>query len=102
MLLRGSYVFVEVEVQIAITRPEINGGNAITRPKVTVPAEKRHRAGGLASCADRDLHWMPPRPLDAGRTASELGLSMGTVKREWTFAKAWLAAALDANDSSIR
>ena len=40
--------------------------------------------------------------LTLDETASELGLSTGTVKREWTFAKAWLAAALDANDSSIR
>jgi RNA polymerase sigma factor (TIGR02999 family) len=39
--------------------------------------------------------------LTLDETASELGLSTGTVKREWTFAKAWLAAALDANDPSI-
>jgi RNA polymerase sigma factor (sigma-70 family) len=30
--------------------------------------------------------------------ADELGLSTGTVKREWTFAKASLAAALEAPD----
>jgi RNA polymerase sigma factor (TIGR02999 family) len=28
-------------------------------------------------------------------TAAELGLSTGTVKRDWAFAKAWLAAALE-------
>jgi RNA polymerase sigma factor (TIGR02999 family) len=33
--------------------------------------------------------------LTTEETASELGLSTGTVKREWTFAKAWLAAAMD-------
>ena len=27
--------------------------------------------------------------------AEELGLSPGTVKRDWRFARAWLAAALD-------
>ena len=30
--------------------------------------------------------------------AEELTLSAGTVKREWTFAKAWLAAAMEAPD----
>ena len=30
--------------------------------------------------------------------AEELALSTGTVKREWTFAKAWLAAAMEASD----
>jgi RNA polymerase sigma factor (TIGR02999 family) len=29
-------------------------------------------------------------------TAQELGLSTGTVKREWTFARAWLAAAIES------
>jgi RNA polymerase sigma factor (TIGR02999 family) len=33
--------------------------------------------------------------LTTEETASELALSTGTVKREWTFAKAWLAAAMD-------
>jgi RNA polymerase sigma factor (TIGR02999 family) len=28
--------------------------------------------------------------------AAELGLSAGTVKREWTFARAWLAAAIES------
>ncbi len=28
-------------------------------------------------------------------TAKELDLSVGTIKREWTFARAWLAAAID-------
>jgi RNA polymerase sigma factor (TIGR02999 family) len=27
-------------------------------------------------------------------TATELGISIGTVKRDWTFARAWLAASL--------
>ncbi|AMY09570.1 RNA polymerase sigma factor [Luteitalea pratensis] len=30
-------------------------------------------------------------------TATELGLSTGTVKREWTFARAWLAAAIESD-----
>lgn len=30
--------------------------------------------------------------------AEELELSPGTVKREWTFAKAWLAAAMETSD----
>jgi len=32
--------------------------------------------------------------------AAELGLSPATVKREWTFARAWLAAAIDTPDAS--
>ncbi len=32
--------------------------------------------------------------LTTAAAAAELGLSEGTVKREWTFARAWLAAAL--------
>jgi RNA polymerase sigma factor (TIGR02999 family) len=30
-------------------------------------------------------------------TAAALGLSSGTVKRDWTFARAWLAAALEGS-----
>jgi RNA polymerase sigma factor (TIGR02999 family) len=39
--------------------------------------------------------------LTLEETASELGLSVGTVKREWTFAKAWLAAALEPHNPTI-
>jgi RNA polymerase sigma factor (TIGR02999 family) len=43
--------------------------------------------------------------LTTEETAAELALSPGTVKREWTFAKAWLAAALEfdpaASDRSL-
>jgi RNA polymerase sigma factor (sigma-70 family) len=28
-------------------------------------------------------------------TANDLDLSIGTIKREWTFARAWLAAAME-------
>jgi RNA polymerase sigma factor (TIGR02999 family) len=34
--------------------------------------------------------------LTTEETATELGLSLGTVKREWTFARAWLAAAMES------
>jgi RNA polymerase sigma factor (sigma-70 family) len=37
--------------------------------------------------------------LTTEETAVQLGLSPGTVKREWTFARAWLAAAMDDDDS---
>ena len=40
------------------------------------------------------LRFMADLTID--EVAVELGISTGTVKREWTFAKAWLAAALDA------
>lgn len=33
--------------------------------------------------------------LTTDETAEELGLSAGTVKREWTFARVWLAAAME-------
>lgn len=33
--------------------------------------------------------------LTTEETAADLGLSAGTIKREWTFARAWLAAAMD-------
>jgi RNA polymerase sigma factor (TIGR02999 family) len=36
--------------------------------------------------------------LTIEEVAAELGLSTGTVKREWTFAKAWLAAAIEPSD----
>jgi RNA polymerase sigma factor (TIGR02999 family) len=40
--------------------------------------------------------------LTTEETAEELGLSTGTVKRDWVFAKAWLAAALDGEpDTSV-
>jgi RNA polymerase sigma factor (TIGR02999 family) len=31
-------------------------------------------------------------------TAAEIGVSAGTVKREWTFARAWLSAAIEADE----
>ena len=34
--------------------------------------------------------------LTTEETAAELGLSPGTVKRDWVFARAWLAAALES------
>jgi RNA polymerase sigma factor (TIGR02999 family) len=34
--------------------------------------------------------------LTTDETASAIGLSAGTVKREWTFARAWLAAAMES------
>jgi RNA polymerase sigma factor (TIGR02999 family) len=37
--------------------------------------------------------------LTTDETASFLGLSSGTVKRDWTFARAWLAAAMEASSS---
>ena len=38
--------------------------------------------------------------LTTEETAAELGLSTGTVKRDWVFAKAWLAAALEGGPDS--
>lgn len=38
--------------------------------------------------------------LTTEETAAELALSPGTVKREWTFAKAWLAAALESDPAA--
>jgi RNA polymerase sigma factor (TIGR02999 family) len=35
--------------------------------------------------------------LTTEETAAQLGLSSGTVKREWTFARAWLAAAIHSD-----
>jgi RNA polymerase sigma factor (TIGR02999 family) len=34
--------------------------------------------------------------LTTEETGAEMGLSPGTVKREWTFARAWLAAAMES------
>ncbi len=35
--------------------------------------------------------------LTTDETAAALGLSAGTIKREWTFARAWLAAAMESD-----
>ena len=45
--------------------------------------------------AARVVHLRFLAGLTTEETAAELELSTGTVKREWTFAKAWLAAAMD-------
>jgi RNA polymerase sigma factor (TIGR02999 family) len=37
--------------------------------------------------------------MSTDETAAVLGLSSGTVKRDWTFARAWLAAALDGSQT---
>ena len=53
----------------------------------------------LSASFPRTAHVVQLRFL-AGMTteeaAVELGLSAGTVKREWTFARAWLAAAMES------
>jgi RNA polymerase sigma factor (TIGR02999 family) len=53
----------------------------------------------LSATFPRTAHVVQLRFL-AGMTteeaAAELGLSAGTVKREWTFARAWLAAAMES------
>ena len=36
--------------------------------------------------------------LTTDETATAIGLSPGTVKREWTFARAWLVAALQSDE----
>ena len=38
--------------------------------------------------------------LTTEETAEEMDLSLGTVKRDWTFARAWLAAAMDGESQS--
>ncbi len=38
--------------------------------------------------------------LTTEEAAGELGLSAGTVKRDWTFARAWLAAAIEGEGST--
>ncbi len=40
--------------------------------------------------------------LTTDETAAELGISPGTVKRDWMFARAWLAAAIEADSASSR
>lgn len=39
--------------------------------------------------------------LTLDETAAELALSAGTIKREWTFARAWLAAAMESDDPTL-
>jgi RNA polymerase sigma-70 factor (ECF subfamily) len=40
--------------------------------------------------------------LSIEQTATAIGLSPGTVKREWTFARAWLAAALTSSAPGLK
>src|SRR6185295_17991905 len=58
-----------------------------------------------------ELHRLFPRPAQVVQlrflarfteeeTARELKLSVGTVKRDWTFARAWLATALSDQNST--
>ena len=35
--------------------------------------------------------------LTTEETAAQLGLSVGTVKRDWRFARAWLASAIESD-----
>jgi RNA polymerase sigma factor (TIGR02999 family) len=51
--------------------------------------------------AARVVHLRFLAGLTTEDTAAELGLSTGTVKREWTFAKAWLAAAMDPDRDQV-
>lgn len=39
--------------------------------------------------------------LTTDETAEALGLSTGTVKRDWTFARAWLVAAMRSDDHPV-
>lgn len=40
--------------------------------------------------------------LTTEETTAELRVSAGTVKREWTFARAWLAAAMESKTATGR
>ena len=52
------------------------------------------RLGGSHPRAARVVHLRFLAGLTTEEAAASLGLSTGTVKRDWTFARAWLAAAL--------
>ena len=90
------------------------GGGAIAQPldtSISVAATPQHDTEESLARLDRavdELGTHYPRAaqvvqlrflagLTTEETAAELGLSPGTVKREWTFARAWLAASLDSD-----
>jgi len=88
------------------------GGRVAHAPldsSLTAAAAEESEDDGLAGRLDRALQELNaafPRAarvvqfkffvgLTTEEVAGELGLSAGTVKRDWTFARAWLAAAIE-------
>jgi RNA polymerase sigma factor (TIGR02999 family) len=69
----------EVDVEAALTRlDDAVDQLGTTYPRAAQVVQLRYLGG-----------------LTTEETAATLGISSGTVKRDWTFARAWLAAALD-------
>ena len=89
----GGAVHEQLSTSAGITSPE--SANDIE----AVLARLDQALVQLSASFPRTAHVVQLRFL-AGMTteeaAVELGLSAGTVKREWTFARAWLAAAMES------
>jgi RNA polymerase sigma factor (TIGR02999 family) len=93
---------------------EKRGGGAFHEPLDSVPITEQETGDAEASLARLDaalseLSRSYPRAaqvvqlrflagMTTEETAQRMGISTGTVKREWTFARAWLASAIDPAD----
>src|SRR5262245_17075683 len=97
-------------------RADKRGGGAVHEPlepaAIAAKLEDAHEVEAMLSRLDRALEQLNesfPRAAHvvqlrfiAGLTeqaAAQLGFSPGTVKREWTFARAWLAAAIEPSSA---
>jgi RNA polymerase sigma factor (TIGR02999 family) len=90
---RGGGAFVEsLDTSMGIAAPEPGDDN-------TLMLDRLDRAvANLAASHPRAAQVVQLRffaGLTTEETAAQMDVSPGTVKREWTFARAWLAAAMD-------
>jgi RNA polymerase sigma factor (sigma-70 family) len=77
----------------------VHGGDSAAEVEATLTRLDR-ALGDLATSFPRAARVVQLRfigGLTTEETAAATGLSPGTVKRDWTFARAWLAAAIEGD-----
>jgi len=101
-------------VEHARHKASVKGGGGLHRIELHADIVQDHRSTvdviAVSEALDR-LHAQDPRKaevvklryfagLDLGETATALGLSEATVKRDWTYARAWLFRELSSSDGA--
>jgi RNA polymerase sigma factor (TIGR02999 family) len=88
----GGSIHQPVDTSIAVSAAEPGGDEAMLRRLDQAIAKLNDAFPRAARIVE--LRYMAE--LTTEETAAHLGLSVGTVKRDWRFARAWLASAIES------